>query len=119
MFLDEGKATVSLDVNVENDLEVDANGVFHIVTLLFVEDRDDPVEVRLNFEEVIDNLIDFYKDDPSMSVGYGQMYSIANEFSRHADRLREIAGYMEDKTLMGDLFDDDDDYIADEPSIKH
>lgn len=106
MFLDEGKATINLDINVENDLEVDADGLFQIVTLLFVEDQDDPVEVRINFEEVIENVIDFYRDDPSSNIGYGQMYSIANEFIRHATRLREVAGYMEDKTLMGDLFDD-------------
>lgn len=110
MFLDEGKTTISLDISVENDLEVDADGNFHLVSLLFVEDHNEPAEVRINFEEVIDNVIDFYRDDPSSNIGYGQMYSIANEFIRHATRLREVAGYMEDKTVMGDLFDDDDSF---------
>lgn len=108
MFLDEGKISLSLDVSVENDLEVDADGNFHLVTLLFVEDRDDPVEIRLNFEEVVENVIDFYRDDPTSNIGYGQMYSIANEFARYTERLREVAGYMEGKTMMGDMFDDDD-----------
>jgi hypothetical protein len=108
MFLDEGKTTINLDISVENDLEVDADGNFHLVTLLFVEDHDDPNEIRINFEEVVENVIDFYRDDPSSNIGYGQMYSIANEFIRHATRLREVAGYMEDKTVMGDLFDEDE-----------
>lgn len=107
MFLQDGKATIELDLGIENDLEVDADGNFHIVTLIFVEDKDEPYEVRLNFEEVVDNLIDFYRDEPTQSIGFRQMYAIANEFERFTDKLREIAGYMEDRTVMGDLFDDD------------
>jgi hypothetical protein len=110
MLLDDGKTTLSLDISVENDLEVDAEGVLHTLTFIFVEDGDDPVEIRLSFEEMIENLIDFYRDDPLEKAGYRQLYSIANEFVRHADRLRDVAGYMEDRNISGDLFDDDDDF---------
>lgn len=118
MLLDDGKTTLSLDISVENDLEVDAEGVLHTLTFIFVEDSDDPVEIRLSFEEMIENLIDFYRDDPLEKAGYRQLYSIANEFSRHADRLRDVAGYMEDRNISGDLFDDDNDFDTEnEPNI--
>lgn len=116
MFLDDGKTSLSLDISVENDLEVDAEGVLHTLTFIFVEENDDPVEIRLSFEEMIENLIDFYRDDPLEKAGYRQLYSIANEFSRHADRLRDVAGYMEDRNISGDLFDDDDDI---DPENEH
>jgi len=110
MFLQDGKATLKVDVSIENDLEVDPDGNFHILTLVFVEDNEEPSEVRIRVDEVIENLLDFYRDGASdNSTGYQQMYSIANEFERHADRLREVAGYMEDRTIMGDLFDDEPD----------
>jgi len=109
MFLEDGKASFELQMNVENDLEVDANGNFYIVTLIFVEDREEPVEVRILFDQVMENLIDFYRDEPIQNIGYQQMYSIANEFDRHTDKLRETAGYLEGKGIMGDLFDDDPD----------
>jgi len=119
MLLDDGKTQISLDMSVENDLEVDAEGVLHILTFIFVEDNDEPVEVRLSFEEMIENLIDFYRDDPLEKAGYRQLYSIANEFIRHADRLRDVAGYMEDRNISGDLFDDDDDIDPEnEPHIN-
>lgn len=105
MFLDDGKTSLNLDISVENDLEVDAEGVLHIVTFIFVEEGDEPTEIRLNFEEVIDNLIDFYRDDPVEKAGYQQLYSIANEFARHTDRLRDVAGQMEDRNISGDLLD--------------
>lgn len=116
MFLDDGKTSLSLDISVENDLEVDAEGVLHTLTFIFVEESEDPVEIRLSFEEMIENLIDFYRDDPLEKAGYRQLYSIANEFSRHADRLRDVAGYMEDRNISGDLFDDDDDI---DPENEH
>lgn len=64
MNLDDGKTSLSLDISLENDLEVDAEGVLHITTFIFIEDSDEPTEVRLSFEEVIEGLIDFYRDDP-------------------------------------------------------
>ena len=104
MNLDDGKTSLSLDISVENDLEIDADGVLHIITFIFVDDSDEPTEIRLSFEEVIDNLIDFYRDDPVDQAGYQQHYSIANEFTRHADRLRDVAGQMEDRNISEDLF---------------
>lgn len=105
MNLDDGKTSLSLDISLENDLEIDADGVLHIITFIFVDDSDEPTEVRLSFEEVIEGLIDFYRDDPIEQAGYQQLYSIANEFTRHADRLRDVAGQMEDRNIAGDLFD--------------
>ncbi len=116
MNLDDGKTTLSLDISVENDLEVDVQGVLNMLTFVFVEDNDDPAEVRLNFEDMIDNLIDFYRDEPMEKAGYQQLYTIANEFARHADRLRDVASYMEDITISGDLFHGLEQYESKKPS---
>lgn len=105
MFLEDGKSEISLKISVENDLEVDAEGILHTLTFIFIEDNDTPVEVKLSFEDVIENLVDYYRDEPLEKAGYRQLYSIANEFERHADRLREVAGYMEDRNISGHLFD--------------
>jgi hypothetical protein len=105
MVLDDGKTSLSLGVSVDNDLEVDDEGVLHIVTFIFVEDNEDATEIHLGFEEVVENLIDFYRGDPLETAGYQQLYSIANELARQADRLRDVAGQMEDRNISGNLFD--------------
>ena len=107
MFYDEGQTTLKLELAVENDLEVDANGNFYVVTLIFANDDDEPCEVRVTFDDIIENLIDFYRDTEMTTgnLGYGQLYAIANEFERAIDRLREVAGHMEGRILMDDMFD--------------
>jgi hypothetical protein len=99
------KVDIEIPVTVENDLEVDSDGRFYLQTFLFPNDEDDSVESRVLFEDVIENLIEFYRNDMT-STGYGQLYQIANEFERHTDKLREVAGYMENRSLTDDIFAD-------------
>ena len=99
----EGKTEVSVELAIENDLEVDLNGNFYLVNLVFVGDAEEPTEIRVEFEDIVENMIDYYRDMPNNGLGYGQLYSIANEFERYIDRLREIAGYMEDSTIYSKL----------------
>lgn len=107
MFYDEGQTTLKLELAVENDLEIDNNGNFYVLTLIFAGDDDEPAEVRVTFEDIIDNLIDFYRDTEMTNgnIGYGQLYGIANELERTVDRLREVAGHMEGRVIMEDMFD--------------
>lgn len=97
--------SIEIPITVENDLEVDSEGQFFVQTFIFPQDDDDSVEARVLFDDIIDNLVEFYREEPG-PTGYGQLYSIANELARHSDRLRDIAGRMEDTEVADDLFGD-------------
>tara|TARA_B100000900_G_scaffold394550_1_gene392091 strand:- start:96 stop:437 length:342 start_codon:yes stop_codon:yes gene_type:complete len=108
MGLPSEKTTLELPLTIENDLEVDDNGTFYVVTYLFPDDSDDSVEIRIQFDHIIDNLIDFYREEYSTASSYGQLYLIANELNRHQDNLRSVAEHIEGKHLSEDLFGDYD-----------
>lgn len=108
MGLPSETTTLELPLTVENDLEVDNNGTFFVITHLFPDDSDDSVEIRINFEHIIDNLIDFYRGECSTSSSYGQLYLIANELDRYKDTLRTVAEHIEGKHHSEDLFGDYD-----------
>lgn len=106
--MSEVQADVELTVSVfvDNDIEVDDHGICRIVSLIFVGDeQEDCVEARVELSAVIDEIIEFYKDTDS----YNQMYLVAHELARAAERLRSVAGTIEDSnTAVSDLFDIDD-----------
>ena len=107
MNYEPGSVSLSLDIEIENDLEVDADGHLFLLTVLYPHESSDkdPSECKCLFEDFITNLLDFYKDnDPS--AGAGQLHSIAHELDRAAERLREVAGYMEG-VRDGEVSDDD------------
>jgi meiotically up-regulated gene 157 (Mug157) protein len=106
MSLPSDTATLELPLLVENDLEVDNDGRFFVVSYIFPDESDDSVEIRVEFEQIIDNLIDFYREEQGQAGDYGQLYLIAHELDRHAHTLRDIAGLMEGKLQNEDLFDD-------------
>lgn len=90
---------------VDNDFEIDPDGRCYIVNLIYTNDDDEPYEARVDLEGVIDSLI----DGRDNLQGYQTLYAIAHELSRHAQRLRDIAGAVEDSDeVVGDLFDIDD-----------
>lgn len=97
--------SIEIPITVENDLEVDSEGQFFILTFIFPQDEEDSVEARVLFDDIIESLIEFHADEPGSS-GYGQLYLIANELNRYAERLREVAGRMEDTEVADDLFGD-------------
>lgn len=101
----EGKTALHIDVCAENDLEIDDNGQLHSVTYLFVGEEEASTEVRLSFEDIVDNFIEFYRDSTTERAAYQELFAVANEFSRYADRLRDVAGQMEDHSITGDSFD--------------
>lgn len=98
--------TLDVAVHVDHDFEVDQDGVSHLVTFLYVGDEDDPVETRVDLDGIITDMCEFYGD----ATGYNQLYLVAHEFSRLAEKLREKAGYIEDSDqAVGDLFNLPDD----------
>ena len=105
MSLPSDTATLELPLLVENDLEVDNDVRMFVVSYIFPDESDESVEIRVDFEQIIDNLIDFYRDDQG-AAGYNQLYLIAHELDRHSHNLRDIAGLMEGKLHNEDLFDE-------------
>jgi len=95
MSLGSFSAELRTDLHVENDLEVNSEGRFYVLTFIYPEDKEEPLEGRIEFEELIDEVISFYRTF-EVPEGIGQLYSIAHELTRHAERLREVAGYMEE-----------------------
>ena len=79
---------------VDNDFEIDDDGWCYIVNLIYVEEED-PVEARVDLDGVIENLIEHNND----LNGYQDLFSVAHELSRQAERLREVAGRFEDGGL--------------------
>lgn len=98
------RAELSVSLYCTNEFEVDRNGDSHIVNIIYVGEEDDPVEVRVELADVIDEMLSEYAD----ADGYQHLYMVAHELSRHAEELREKASYIEDSAnAVGRLFDVD------------
>lgn len=102
---------ISQNVYVENDIEVDDQGNLSLVTFIYQDDLDDPLQSRTDFDSVIENLIDYYRED--VVPGRNQIYSIASELERSAEALRRAADNADTDYMSShyDLqyFDDDDE----------
>jgi hypothetical protein len=84
---------VPIKITVESDIETDVSGRLNVVTYVFIENEEDGTESHTPFEDIIDNLIEFYRD------GYGatQLYAIAHELTRYGEMLRTAADGIEGK----------------------
>lgn len=104
--MDQNGVDIALPVQcyVENDLEVDDDGVCSLVTLLFIGEDEDPIDVRMPFEAVTELVIDTHRE---FGVDmYRSLYSIAHELARSAEKMRSVASQMEDSlSAAEDLFD--------------
>jgi hypothetical protein len=99
-------ASLQVPVSLEFDVDLDDDGVSYFVANVYIADTDDSQEIRVETEEVVESLSDFYGDPE----GYQHLYIVAHELSRVAEQLREKAGLIEDSiTAVGDLFDLDYD----------
>ena len=100
------ETTLQVPVVFTNDFDVDENGVSYLVTLVFVGDDEEPTEIRLSLDEVIDSITDDYGD----VEGYQYLYLVAHELNRVAEVLREKAVKIEDSvSAVSDLFNLTDD----------
>lgn len=95
-------AELTVPIQITNEFDVDRNGNSYIVTVIYTADEDDPVEVRVSLDDVVNTMADEYSDPE----GYQHMYVVAHELSRCSEELREKASYVEDSAnAVGRLFD--------------
>ena len=95
-------ASILVPIYLDFDIDVDDHGVSYFVGSLFVADEDEAQEVRVEVEQIIESLCDFYGD----IEGYQHLYVVAHELTRMAEMLRERAGMIEDSVVaVNDLFD--------------
>lgn len=97
------QAELNVPIYCTNEFDVDEDGNSYIVNVIYVgDDEDDPTEIRVELEDVIEEMIAEYGD----TDGYQFLYMIAHELSRQANALRSKANYIEDSTnAVGRLFD--------------
>tara|TARA_R110000823_G_C15653047_1_gene471188 strand:- start:56 stop:376 length:321 start_codon:yes stop_codon:yes gene_type:complete len=89
-------------IHINHDIDIDDDGISSIVTFIFIDDSEDPLETRINLEGVTDELCDEFGD----LNGYQHLYNIAHEFTRLSEKLRESAMRVEDSpAYIDDLFD--------------
>ena len=86
---------------IDHDLQVTNSGTLFIHSTIEVGETDRLIIVK-PFYEIIGDILDNVEDD------YGELFSIANELSRAAERLRHLAQRIEDsETTIAGLFDTD------------
>lgn len=84
---------------IDHDLQVNTSGTLFVQSTIEVGDID-RLTVLKPFYEIITDILDNVEDD------YGELYAIANELNREAERLRELAQRIEDSGHnVADLFD--------------
>jgi hypothetical protein len=84
---------------IDHDLQVISSGTLFVQSTIEVGDID-RLTVLKPFYEIITDILDNVEDD------YGELYAIANELNREAERLRELAQRIEDSgQSVADLFD--------------
>ena len=95
-------ASIRVPIYLDFDIDVDDHGVSYFVGSLFVANDDEAQEVRVEVEQIIESLCDFY----GAIEGYQHLYVVAHELTRMAEMLRERAGTIEDSVVaVNDLFD--------------
>ena len=93
----------------QNDFEIDEDGVSYLLSSVYIGNDDEPQEIRVLLDEVIDALCEDFGDVD----GYQHLYVVAHELSRSAEILREKAGFIEDSvSAVNDLFN-----LADEQAL--
>jgi hypothetical protein len=101
---------INLDLDVEHDLEVDSDGILHVVSYIYPNEDEEPFEMRTSIEELLESIMEYYSEDLSRE-GFGQMYIVGHELRRISEGILSSAESLED-TIMGNqacMFDDMDD----------
>ena len=99
-------STLQVPIYLQNDFEVNEDGVSYLLSSVYIGDDDEPQEIRLLFDDVIDALCEDFGDVD----GYQHLYVVAHEFSSSAEILRDKAINIEYSfSPVKDLFDIDDE----------
>ena len=94
-------STVQAKIYLQHDFEVDPDGISYLLSSIFISDEDEPEEIRVLLDDVIDGICEDYGD----VNGYQHLYMVAHELSRSAEVLREKAGLIDDSVCaVNDLF---------------
>ena len=106
-------AELTVPIQITNEFDVDRNGNSYIVTVIYTADEEDPVEVRVSLDDVVNTMADEYSDPE----GYQHMYTVAHELSRCSEELREKISKMEADSKVAQGTDkpgkaNDDDHQA-------
>lgn len=97
---------LSVPMFVDADFDIDDDGICSIVCMIYTNSDEEPEEVFVDFEGVVESFLDFH----SQTINYQTIYSLAHEFNRMSERLREKACLLEDSLpSVRDLFDISDD----------
>lgn len=97
---------LSVPMFVDADFDIDDDGICSIVCMIYTNSDEEPEEVFVDFEGVVESFLDFH----SQTINYQTIYSLAHEFNRMSERLREKACLLEDSlSAVRDLFDISDD----------
>jgi len=92
---------LQVPIFLDNDFEVDDDGISYVISSVFIGDEEEPTEVHVRLDDVVESIIDFYGD----IEGYRHLYVVSHELSRAAEILREKAGLIEDSiSAVNDLF---------------
>ena len=78
------EALLQVPIYVENDFDVDDDGIGYILNNVYVAEEEEPHEIQVRLDEVTSSLIDLYGDVEN----FNQLYIVAHELSRVAEILR-------------------------------
>ena len=63
------QADLNVPIYCTNEFDVDENGNSFIVNVIYVgDDEDDPTEIRVGFDDVIEEMIEEYGDTEGLSL---------------------------------------------------
>ena len=68
-------ASLTVPISLEFDVEVDDDGISYFVGSLFVGDDDEGQDIRVESDNVVESLCDYYSDVD----GYNHLYVVAHE----------------------------------------
>jgi hypothetical protein len=86
---------LDLEIEIENDIEVDVEGILQISTWIYTSEDEEGYEIRTPLEDMVECLMEYFSEDYTRE-GYGQMYSIGHELRRLSERLISAAEHQED-----------------------
>jgi len=99
VYAQEFDLTTSL--TIDYNLEVERDGILQLVLNLYVGSSDESQVLKTDFYNITERVLSYYTDN----TDYTHLFSIANELTQEAERIREVATTMEDSvTAVSDLF---------------
>ena len=86
----ERRVAIPHQVKVDSELYLSSKGSLGLVTYLETA-NEDPVEIEVRFEELVDFVIDMYSDDLDAKT----LHIMSGELSRAATRIRTAANEID------------------------